>query len=104
MLGPLSAPLLLPEDNNELAELDKLDAELCTSSTEMASDRAEAAEEIPLEAFSTTPGSVPVTEEDIFAAILLALLLATDAMLSMLPCEVPITELETLSTIVLAEA
>lgn len=104
MLEALETALLLLEESDELATLDKLNVELCTSSTGIASDTAEAAEYILLEAFSTTPGSVPITEEEIFAAILLALLLATDAMLSILPCEVPITELDAMSAMLLAEA
>ena len=70
----------------------------------MASDAAEAAERTLLEAFSIMPGSVPFIEEDTFAAILLALLLATDATLSTVPCDVPITEPEALSATLLAEA
>jgi hypothetical protein len=104
MLEALETALLLLEESDGLATLDKLNVELCTSSTGIASDTAEAAEYILLEAFSTTPGSVPITEEEIFAAILLALLLATDAMLSILPCEVPITELDAMSAMLLAEA
>ena len=73
--APLEASLL-PEENEELAASDKLDAD---------PETAEAADLMLLDAFSTIPGSDPTMEDETFAERRLALSLATEATLSMVP-------------------
>ena len=87
-LDALDAPFetsLVPDETAELEASKILDAE---------SDTTEAADLRLLEAFSTTPGSLPTMDDDALADRLLALSLATEAMLSAVPCEVPMMELD----------
>ena len=86
---------LLPDEIEVLTASDRLEADFETT---------EALDLILLEAFSPTPGTVPITDDEAFADRLLALSLLTETMLSSLPCGVPITELEAWSTMLLADA
>jgi hypothetical protein len=76
---------LLAEEMEELTASDRLEAD---------SEISEATDLTLLEALSTTPGSDPMIEDDALADRLLALPLATEAMLSNDPVDVPITALE----------
>jgi hypothetical protein len=76
---------LLPDEMEELAESERLEPE---------SETTEAAELRLLDAFSTMPGSFPTIDSEARADRLLALSLATETTLSILPCGVPMTELD----------
>ena len=87
-LDAFDAPVdtsLAPEDMEELAASERLEAD---------SETTEAADLTLSDAFSPMPGSLPTIEEEALAERLLALWLATEAMLSTLPCEVPTMELD----------